>query len=147
MATTQFFGNARFEWTDDGAQVHSLAIPLQEIRPAKDLWSGRAQSADRTAIEIMEVGAGVYEIICIIDYENEAEALLDMMVAGWRGITLKYIPDNGTPAEFHNCVYMGPDPKGGIPFGADQKVFDEHRIEIRLRRTDGASFAQTPDLY
>jgi hypothetical protein len=148
VASTQFYGDARFTWTDGGAQTHTLALPLQEVRPAKDLWRGFAQAVDRSAVEVLEVGAGVYEIVCIINYENDPESLLDMMVAGWRGITLRYIPDySGAPSEYHDCIYIGPDPKTAIPFGADQKVFDEHRVEIRLRRTDGGSFDQTPSLY
>lgn len=147
MATSRFLGLAEFTWTDSGAQTHVLRTPLQEVRPAKDVWAGRSQSVSRQNIEITEVGGGCYEILCRIRWEDAKEALIDLMAAGWRGITLRYTPDTNTAAEFHDCVYMGPNPKNSVGFDVDQKTFDEVAVEIRLRRTDCGSFDQAPQMY
>ncbi len=150
MATLQRFKTARFEYPagQPSPTVHLLAVPLQEVRPAKSIWVGRSVTLDRKTVEVVEVGTGVDQVIGDIRYDDEPQGVIDLMTAGWRGIELRYIPDfAGAPTEFHDCIYMGPDPGRPVDFDVFQKVFDEHRITIILQRTDSGSFSQVPNIF
>lgn len=130
------FGTATLSWTEGGAQSHTLQVPIQEVRPSYRARRYVRESLDYSNREVYTIGSGVYEILGVIRYDNDPQSLIDMLSAGARGLTLTY--DDGTNSYACYLVYdsdeITPD------FDVDQKAFDELKMEVRLRKTDGTAF-------
>ncbi len=154
MATAQIFGAARITIDPGGGTelIHNLAVPLQRVRP--DYWYGHRsvkQSTDGTVRDVVTVG-GFYVVWGVIDYEDEPQSLIDVLRRMWDGETGRYTPDTAVPAQFHDAQLLAPEPRlqGGVPFTQDdvwQRLFDEHMLEVALRRVDGGSFDQVPSIF
>lgn len=156
MASSQLFGDAALRVDPGGANdtTHQLAVPLQQVRPAYRYgFRGISEPHDLSSRGVVTVG-GVYLVVGVIDYEDEPQSLIDILRLAWDGLTLRYIPSQAAATEFHDCFLIAPNPPdlelGGVPFTGDeiwQRLFDEHRLEITLQRTDGGDFNQTPSVF
>lgn len=137
MASPQLLGTAHFDYTSGGAQTHNLAVPLQEVRPSIR-FGGRwvRESLDLTNREVFETGSA-YEIVAVLRFDNEPQSLIDLLAAGAENITLTY--DDGDGNTF-NVKMIGLPNVITPEFDENQKALDEHRMEIRLRKTDGTAF-------
>lgn len=137
---TQLFGTTSFSWTDGGAQEHTLSVPLQKVRPSVRLRRWVRESIDYSTREVWYAGSGVYEIVAEIRYDDAPQSLVDLLLAGAKDITITY--DDGTNT--HACKLIDPATEAITPgFDDYQTAEDWHRIEIRLRKTDGSSFNAT----
>ena len=136
---TQRFGTAHFDYTDSTAETHSLAVPLQEVRPGYR-FGGKwiRESLDLTNREVWWTDV-VYEVIAVIRYDDTPQSLIDLLIAGAKNITVTY--DDGTNT--HSCKIVGLPNNLQVGFDEDQKAVDEHKIEITLRKTDGTAFTSS----
>jgi len=136
---TQRFGTTKFTWTDGGAKEHTLAVPLQQVRPSARLKKYERDSINGASHEVWSFGTGVYEVVGVIRYDDAPQSLIDLLLAGARGIAVSYYDDTNT----HACYIIGLPEVIDVGFDDDQIPLDEHKIEIRLRKTDGSAFAST----
>lgn len=130
-------GSATFTWTDGTGQTHNLRVPLQKVRPA---FRGRRwvrESLDMTVREVWTTGY-VYEVVAEIRYEDAPQSLIDLLLAGWRGIAVTYNDGDGNSYACHLIEPSGDAVDAG--WDDHQVALDEHRVEIRLRKTDGTAF-------
>ncbi len=138
--STQLFGTTEFQWTDGGAQTHTLAIPLQGLRPVMRLRRRVRESLDYSNIEFFTYGS-TFEVIVEIRYDETPEDLLRLLLAGGKGLTITFDDDTTT----WPC-YMIFDSFGDLDitpdFDAAGRILGEYRYTIRLRRTDNAAFTQ-----
>lgn len=137
---TQRYKTAHFDWTDSGAQTHNLAVPLQEIRPAYR-FGGRFERESLSLVN-REVwwASVVYEVVAVIRYDDTPQELIDLLIAGAKNITVTYDDSDGNT---YACKMVGLANQLDVPFDENQKALDEHRIEIRLRKTDGSAFTSS----
>jgi len=136
------YGSARFTWNDGSAQTHYLRVPLQKVRPAHNRLRFVRESLDRQTRVVTNVGAGAYEIVAMIRYEDIAADVIALLKAGMDGYTLNYYPDvDNSPATYNACQLIEPTSMDEIPFEKDAPGILEWGIQIRLRRMDGNAFS------
>ena len=138
MSSFPRVGTSKFTWTDSGAQTHDLQIELQKVRPAAKYRTYVRDSLDFSTREVIDIG-GVYEVIGLIRYEDDPQGVLDLILAGIRGLALTYYDHDGV-ANVETMLVSPTSPDVVIDFDVDQSQFDEHMVEVRLRRTSGAAF-------
>ena len=133
---TQIFGTTEFTWTDSGAKTHTLAVPIQQVQPAYSIrqWT-------RTSISYVNretwVAGFAYEISGLIRYDDTPQSLIDLLLAGGRGLVVTYDDDTNQTA----CYMVAPVDRVVVAgFDAFQQSEDWHRMAIRLRRTNNAAF-------
>lgn len=144
MANTQWGGSsARFGWGTGFTEfTHLLALELQEVRPAHRKTRFVAESIDYATRVVTTIGSGVYEAVAVIRFDAEGGSLTDLFAYWMDGNTVRYWPDyGGAPGTYHDLLLIEPTELDEIGFDDDQKTFDEHSIQIRIRRTDGASLS------
>jgi hypothetical protein len=138
MATEQLAGSAEIRWVEDGTEVetHLLRVPLQQVRAAGRSRHQVSESIDFTVRNTITL-AQVYEIIATIRYDDDPIGLVRLLMAGFRGEILTY--DNGTDVF---DVYMIEPSEEAFEVAMDDNynIFQEGRMELRLRRTTGEPF-------
>lgn len=137
---TQIFGTAEFTYTSGGTQTHTLAVPLQQVRPSVRQKKWTRESINFANRETWYVPSGaVYEVVAVIRYDDSPQSLIDLLLAGAQDITVTY--DDGVTT--HACKIIGLPEEITVGFDELQQTEDWHRIEIRLRKTDGTAFASS----
>lgn len=136
------FGTARFTWTDTEEKLHTLNVPLQKVKPAVRLRRWVRESINFTNREVWYAGDGVYEIVAEIRYDENPQSLVELILAGLKGITITYYDGFSE----HECEMVAPTADEFVAgFDDHQATQDWHRVEIRLRKTDGSAF--TPSVF
>lgn len=132
------FGSAKFTYTDGTSETHNLTIPLQKVIPSVRFGMKRTrESLDLANHETWWTGTA-YEVVAQIRYDDAPQSLIDLLLAGGKGITITYDDGDGNTV---SCKLVAPGEEVITPdFDEDQEAFDEHVIEIRLRKTDGSAF-------
>ena len=137
---TQLFGTAEFTYTSGGAQTHTLAVPLQQVRPSVRQRKWVRESVNYATREVWYPSSGaVYEVVAVIRYDDSPQSLIDALLAGAQDITVTY--DDGTTQ--HACKIINLPDEITVGFDDMQQSEDWHTFEIRLRKTDGSSFNAT----
>jgi len=120
---------------------HDLALPLQGVRPATAGVALVGETLDRRVREVTTFGS-VNEVIGEVRYDDEPESLKDVLNDAAKGHALVYLADQGVLDAGYELDLIEPAfPIADIPFDADQRVFDEHRIMLRLRQPTGQSLS------
>lgn len=137
---TSLFGSAQFSYTKSGAQTHTLAVPLQQVRPVVRQRKWVRESINYATREVWyPSGGAVYEVVAVIRYDDTPQSLVDLLLAGAQDITVTY--NDGTTN--HTCKMIGLPEEITVPFDELQQTEDWHTFEIRLRKTDGSAFNAT----
>lgn len=138
----QLFGRAAILWTEAlGERTYLLRVPLQKVQHGFRQRVYAADSLDYSSREVISVGAGVYELVGRIRYDEDPQTLLDLLKAGGQGLALTYVPDTGEEEEYVcDLIEPMPDPAALLELGADFVATLEEEVTIRLRRTGGGVF-------
>lgn len=138
------YGSAAFVWTDatsETQRVHQLAVPLKTVLPSFRQRVYQNDSVDLTVREVITVGAGAYELSGEVAYDDDAQSLLDLLVAGAQGAVLTYIPDTTKSDQSYDCYLIEPTPdKLALVTARDWPQWMEYGVAIKLRRIDGSAF-------
>jgi hypothetical protein len=140
-------GNAAITWTstDDAnpQRVHELEAPLRVLRPGGSLASWSRENLDRTQVEHWSVSSGVYELAGTARYEIDGRGLVDLIQAGSKGKTLRYIPNLSDPDTNIPIKLLSPLGDAGVALDRDRGVRGEYTVDLRFRTTDGSMWEQT----
>jgi hypothetical protein len=140
-------GSAAITWTstDDAnpQRVHELEAPLRVLRPGGSLASWSRENLDRTRVEHWSVSSGVYELAGTARYEIDGRGLVDLIQAGSRGKTLRYIPNLSDPDTNIPVKLLSPLGDAGVALDRDRGVRGEYTVDLRFRTTDGSMWEQT----
>lgn len=143
-------GQAGIGWSSTGdtmtERMHVLAVPLRLVRPAHSQAVYRAQSLDRSTIEVNTIGSGVHEFIGQARYDHDPQSLLDLVKAGQQNLTLTYYPDLRDPGVTYACKLVSPldADQLSIALDSDRATFGEGMVELRLRPTTSAPIPTLP---
>ena len=122
-------------------RVHYLTRPFTVVNPAHNMVAFSRESLDKTKIESIVVGDGAYELLGVIDLEQDGHSAIDMLKAGTEGKTLTYYPDLGDADVNFACDLISP--RSPVALQVDPKTGGfrgDHTLEVRLRQTDQGSF-------
>ena len=143
--------NAALTWTDPGTgteRVFLLAVPLRDLRPGFSQSAYFAQSLDRTATASVTVGSGAHELVGMVRYADDPQALLDLVQAGATQTTLTYIPNLADPGQSYTVKLVSPVDVTSVQVDLDRQrgvQFGEAEMELRFRKTDQSAFTELYD--
>lgn len=139
-------GRAIITWTStedtfqQSERVHVLQAPLRELRVGRDMFSALRESLDRTTLEHVSISTGANELVGTIRYDRDSQNLIDLIQAGARGKTLRYIPDDQDPDIQFQVKLVSPLTPASLALDSQRGVLGDHQIELRFRLTDQAPF-------
>lgn len=146
MATRHYKGSARFEYTPVGGVLtqHRLAAPLLDFEIGEDITVFSWWAEDRRTREVVTVGTGAPEFVASIRFDNQPNALREMLVAAVRDdVTLTYYPDADAPGIPLKVVEVAGAPAGMVRLerDPDRFMFNEWMARVRFRRVDGGDLS------
>jgi hypothetical protein len=125
-----------------GAQVvHQLAIPLLQIEPVDRMERHDWWAADLDNREVVTVGAGVYEIMATVRFENEPANLKALLRTALRDDVTLFYTLGSTIYPLRLVAVLGASGADETPLAPDRDRygFGEWECRLHLRRTDGST--------
>lgn len=140
---TPFKGNAAFTWFDVSdptpSRVYLLNRPLDRVQYAVRQTTYTQDSLDLTARQTYMIGAGVYEIVAQIRYDDDPANLIDLIRFGQQGGLITYWPDLDNDLESYVCYLIEPLNAAPLELESSYPAVGS-LVTIRLRQGTGARF-------